>query len=78
MSVFVCVQVNGDLKYVSSGDGVVMGVNRRDQIFRREGITARNPVGTSWTKLDGGLKVIDCYNRNYFWGVNSHDIIYHY
>ena len=73
----LCVQVSGLLKYVCSGDGVVMGVNKNDEIFRRAGVTASNPAGTSWTKLNGGLKLVDCYNPDYFWGVNFQDSIYH-
>jgi hypothetical protein len=40
-----CVQVEGNLKYVSSGDRVVIGVNSKDQIYRRVGISRRNPNG---------------------------------
>ena len=74
----VCVsaQVSGGLKYVSSGDGVVMGVSWKEEIFRREGITATNPVGTKWTLLNGRLELIDCY-LDYYWGVNHLAQIYH-
>ena len=70
-------QVSGSLKYISSGDDIVVGVNANDEIYRRDGISRQNPTGTSWTKLNGGLKVVDAFNRKTLWGVNSRDYIYH-
>ena len=67
--------MTGKLKYITSGDGYVLGVNNADEIFVREGISSTQPTGTTWTKLDGKLTVIDSYSNN-AWGVNSVDKIF--
>lgn len=65
----------GKLKYIASGDGYVIGVNDVDEIFVREGISSSQPTGTTWTKLNGKLTVIDSYSNN-AWGVNAEDKIF--
>ncbi|KAM4015295.1 fish-egg lectin-like [Anomaloglossus baeobatrachus] len=46
-------QVDGKLKMVEVGsDGSVYGVNSQGQVYKREGISAGNPIGTSWTQLN--------------------------
>ncbi|KAM4014958.1 fish-egg lectin-like [Anomaloglossus baeobatrachus] len=45
-------QIDGKLKMVEvSSDGSVYGVNSQGEVYRRDGISAGNPTGTSWTKL---------------------------
>lgn len=46
------IKVDGALKWVSSSDGCVFGVNGRDQIFQRKGITASRPTGNNWVRLE--------------------------
>ena len=65
----------GKLKYISSGDGYVIGVNNSDEIFIREGISSSQPTGTTWTQLSGKLTVVDSF-RNSAWGVNDNNRIY--
>lgn len=38
-------QVSGKLTYVTSGSGVVIGVNSQNHIVRRTGVNATNPIG---------------------------------
>ena len=69
--------MDGALKYVSSGNDVVIGVNANDEIFQRLGITAANPTGVNWSMQSGQLKVVDTLNIWKNWGVNSADAIFH-
>ena len=68
--------MDGALKYVSSGNNVVIGVNANDEIFQRLGITSANPTGINWSMLTGKLKVVDTLNIWRNWGVNSADAIF--
>ena len=68
-------RIAGGLKWISSGDDIVWGVNAADQIYYREGISASNPAGTGWVQVAGGLKQIDSF-KGTVWGVNSKDMIY--
>ena len=46
---------------MSSGRGLVVGVNKNDQIFFRIGITPQAPYGTQWAMVGGKLSMIDIY-----------------
>ncbi|KAM3922632.1 fish-egg lectin-like [Leptodactylus fuscus] len=35
-----------------AADGSVYGIDPEGDVYKREGISATNPIGTSWTKLD--------------------------
>ena len=65
------------MKYVSSGEKFMNGVNANDEIFMRAGISDSKPTGTSWVKLNGRLKVVDALSSNEIWGVNADNYIYH-
>ena len=65
------------MKYVSSGEKFMIGVNANDEIFTRAGISDSKPTGTSWVKLNGRLKVVDALSSNEIWGVNADNYIYH-
>ena len=74
---FVCEQVDGRLKYISSGDKYVIGIQfGDDSVWVREGLSAQYPTGTSWRQIDGALDVVDVY-RNDTWGVNSANVTYY-
>ncbi|XP_075462810.1 fish-egg lectin-like [Ascaphus truei] len=46
-------QIKGSLVMVEVGtDGSVYGVNAEGKVYKREGISAEKPIGTSWTLLD--------------------------
>ena len=63
--------VPGGLKHVSVGaDGTVWGVNKNDQIYRRD--------GGNWRNIPGGLKQISVGSRSKVWGVNRNDQIYYW
>nr|AMZ02451.1 perivitellin-2 31 kDa subunit [Littorina littorea] len=64
-------QVSGSLVTLGVGKDFVIGVNKNDDIWRRDGVTKCTPGGTNWVKLTGALKVVDAYNGCYAWGVNS-------
>ena len=72
---FQWTQVPGGLKWVASGDNIVVGVNSNDNIYYRVGITADNPVGEGWVQVSGGLSQIDVYGTT-VWGRNSAMNIY--
>ena len=65
------------MKYVSSGEKFMIGVNANDEIFMRAGISDSKPTGTSWVKLNGRLKVVDALSSNQIWGVNADNNIFH-
>ena len=46
-------QVGGSLKHVSAGGSGVWGVNQKDKVYYRGGITLDNLAGTSWTEVPG-------------------------
>lgn len=52
-------QVNGGLKWVASGPGIVVGCNQNDQIYYRSGVCKANPTGDDWVMLTGSLAQID-------------------
>ena len=65
------------MKYVSSGRKIVIGVNVIDDIYMREGITASNPIGTSWKKVSWKFKLIDSNGPKEIWGITKANAIYH-
>ena len=38
----------------------VWGVNRADEVFVRIGLSAEDPRGKEWTKIEGNMKTIRC------------------
>ena len=52
-------------------------MNKGMDIYRRQGVTERNPTGTRWEHITGpNLKQVSVYGGR-VWGVDSRDIIYH-
>ena len=62
--------IAGKLKWISSGNDLVFGVNSNDDIFYRAGISSSKPAGTNWVKVPGKLSQIDS-NGDEVWGANS-------
>ena len=49
-------RIKGKLKQIESGpNGAVWGVNRKNNILTRAGVSRRNPVGTHWVTVGGRL-----------------------
>lgn len=62
-------QIEGSLIMVEVGtDGSVYGANYQGDVYRRDGISASNPIGTSWTLLDlfGRYQHVS-YDRGTLW-----------
>jgi hypothetical protein len=68
--------VQGKLKWITSGKDVVFGVNSKDDIFFRHGISASTPAGTGWSSVGGKLSQIDTYGFTVV-GANSGLNVYH-
>ena len=69
--------MEGGLKYVSSGSDVVWGVNSKNEIQYRAGITHTNPIGTSWIQVPGSLKQVEAHGyKSGIWGVNAQDQVF--
>ena len=69
---------SGGLVQIDSGPfGIVYGVNNRDMVYCRNGITRSNPTGSGWTQVTshGRLKYVSCCPYG-CWGVNSADQIW--
>ena len=63
-------RIPGNLMQIDSGPfGIVWGVNRRQIVFCRTGITWRNPKGSGWCRIGGKLKYISCGELG-CWGVS--------
>ncbi|XP_070178986.1 lectin L6-like [Littorina saxatilis] len=52
-------QVHGSLKTISVGTFFVIGVNAKQQIWRRDGVTESTPGGTKWVHFPGALVDVD-------------------
>ena len=51
--------VGGKLVRIESGpNGAVWGVNKKDNIFTRAGVSRRNPIGTRWVTVRGRLNYV--------------------
>ena len=44
---------DGEMKQVTYGKSGVWGVNNAGRIFYRQGVTSKNPAGSSWKMTDG-------------------------
>ena len=62
--------IGGKLKWISSGQNIVWGVNSANNIYFRYGITASNPVGLGWRHVGGKLSQVDTFGLS-VWGVNT-------
>ncbi|XP_066461762.1 fish-egg lectin-like [Eleutherodactylus coqui] len=65
--------IEGSLVMVEVGtDGSVYGVDPEGKVYKREGISCTNHVGTSWTQLDlpGTFKHVS-YDRGWLWLVRQ-------
>ncbi|XP_068099184.1 fish-egg lectin-like isoform X2 [Hyperolius riggenbachi] len=63
----------GNLAMLEVGsDNAVYGVTPAGSVLRRDGITAANPVGTTWTELDlcGTYKDVT-FDNSYLWLLNN-------
>ena len=66
------------MEHVSSGRNIVIGVNAKNEIYKRRGITDDLPTGTSWVKIPGELKGVDAHARGQIWGVDVEDKVYYF
>eukprot|EP01106_Pelomyxa_sp_JSP_P016287 TRINITY_DN599_c0_g1_i6.p2 TRINITY_DN599_c0_g1~~TRINITY_DN599_c0_g1_i6.p2 ORF type:complete len:167 (-),score=62.03 TRINITY_DN599_c0_g1_i6:158-658(-) len=69
--------VDGKLKWVAIGKHFAVGVNAKDEIYRRNGVDHEKcPFGMGWEKMPGSLKQVHVNHEGHLWGVNLHDDIY--
>ena len=68
-------QVDGSLMQISSGYSGIWGVNSKNEIFYRNGISSKKNEGIDWLQIDGALKDISSGEYG-VWGVNSNDEIF--
>ncbi|CAJ0967935.1 unnamed protein product [Ranitomeya imitator] len=71
-------QVEGSLVMVEvATDGSVYGVNSGGMVYKRDGISAANPVGTSWTQLmvNGNFRHVS-YDQGNLWLLSQEGSIY--
>ncbi|XP_075046063.1 uncharacterized protein LOC142106910 [Mixophyes fleayi] len=71
-------EIWGSLVMVEVGtDGSVVGVNSAGKAYIRAGITAENPIGTSWTKLAIGFSASHVtYDAGDLWLITPKGVIY--
>ncbi|XP_075696965.1 fish-egg lectin-like [Rhinoderma darwinii] len=70
--------VEGSLVMVEVGtDGSVYGMDSQGKVYKREGISAKNPIGTSWTQLDfcGSFRHVT-YDDGNLWLLTQNGDIY--
>ena len=58
--------IGGRLKWISSGENIVVGVNSNNDIFNRQGISQSNPFGTDWVQISGQLVNIDIFQNGLY------------
>ncbi|XP_073513805.1 fish-egg lectin-like [Phyllobates terribilis] len=71
-------QIDGKLEMVEVGtDGSVYGVNSQGQVYKREGISVGNPIGTSWTLLNfyDTFQHVS-YDQGNLWLITNKGVIY--
>ena len=68
--------LKGLLKQIDSGPaGILWGVNSKNNIYCRVGITTNYPKGTGWNKVTGKLKYTSCGPYG-CWGVGFKNSIW--
>ncbi|XP_072282571.1 fish-egg lectin-like [Pyxicephalus adspersus] len=71
-------QVSGSLEMLEVGtDGSVFGINAVGEVYKRDGITESNPIGTSWIYQDfcSSFNHVT-YDDGILWLLNQHGEIY--
>ncbi|XP_069596840.1 fish-egg lectin-like [Ranitomeya imitator] len=71
-------QIGGKMKMVEVGtDGSVYSVNSQGKVYKREGISAGNPIGTSWTQLNfyDTFQHVS-YDQGNLWLITEKGVIY--
>ncbi|XP_073513806.1 fish-egg lectin-like [Phyllobates terribilis] len=71
-------QIEGSLVMVEvATDGSVYGVNAQGMVYKRDGISADNPIGTSWTRLEiaGSFRHVT-YDQGDLWLLTQSGAIY--
>ena len=62
-------KVDGNLKWIASGPGIVCGVNTKYETFYRAGVTYENHTGTDWRRVNNNkgdkLDPIEIVNYDY-------------
>ena len=68
-------RVPGALKWIASGWGIVVGVNKIDKIYYRTQVSRKFPTGKRWVNVPGRLAQIDVHGMRVY-GRNSKHFIY--
>ena len=72
------VHIGGRLKQIESGPrGVCWGVNRRNNIYYRAGVTRRRPIGRRWVRVGGKLTFVSAGCSGVY-GVSANQQIWRY
>nr|KAG5703115.1 hypothetical protein BaRGS_012177 [Batillaria attramentaria] len=64
------------MKYVSSSEDLVVAVNMANEVLVRNGITESRPTGTSWSKLNKTLTMVESFG-GVLWGLDQDHDIWH-
>ena len=75
MNFFQWTHVPGKLKWISSGRGVVVGVNSGNNIYYRKGLSAGRPQGSGWAHVPGKLMMIEIWESQVV-GTNPGHVIF--
>ena len=66
----------GKMRSVSVGAGSVWGVSRADEVFVRTGLTAEEPRGKEWTKIEGSMRSVSVGPTGVCWAVDNNNTVW--
>merc|ERR1712223_907109 len=66
----------GKMKSLSIGTETVWGLNHVDEVFVRIGVSANDPKGKEWTKVDGTMSQISVGPTGVCWAVDKGDAVW--
>jgi len=61
----------GKMVSLSVGPETVWGLTRAEEVFVRIGVTAQEPKGKDWTKMEGIMKIVSVGPTGVVWAVDS-------
>ncbi|XP_041427584.1 fish-egg lectin [Xenopus laevis] len=70
------VQIDGKLKHYACGPFGCWGVNSANEIYYRNQVTPNACHGTSWTRVDGSLIMVEVGTDGSVFGVNADGSVY--
>lgn len=56
-------KIDGNVKWMGSGNGIMVAVNNGDSIYYRSGMSSVKPTGTHWVHVGGRLNNIDVHGK---------------